>query len=148
MPGLIPKAGVNRARGLTVEPTGGRFRLYCRTDRRSVFTSKQSPTSGPAYNQTITSLRYDTGLAAGSKSHNDSDTSLTVDQIVAETSEWPADAVADLADRIALAKPGGLNAERGAAGAETALRRSAALDSGQETLVPGHEVSARIRRIF
>jgi hypothetical protein len=73
--------------------------------------------------------------------------SLTVEQIVAETSQWPADAVADLVDRITLAKHGGLNAEREAAWAEAALRRSAALDSGRETLVPGHEVSARVRQI-
>ena len=39
--------------------------------------------------------------------------SLTVDQIVQETSQWPADVV----------------------------------DSGKETLVPGDEVSARIRKI-
>lgn len=73
--------------------------------------------------------------------------SLTVDQIVEVTSQWPADAVAELVDRITLAKHGGLTAEREAAWTEVALRRSAELDSGRETLVPGHEVSARIRKI-
>jgi hypothetical protein len=73
--------------------------------------------------------------------------SLTVDQIVEVTSQWPADAVAELVDRITLAKHGGLTAEREAAWTEVALRRSAELDSGKETLVPGHEVSARIRKI-
>lgn len=73
--------------------------------------------------------------------------SMTVDQIVEATSQWPADAVAELVDRITLAKHGGLVAEREAAWTEVALRRSAELDSGKETLVPGHEVSARIRQI-
>ena len=72
---------------------------------------------------------------------------LTVDQIVQETSQWPIDVVAELVDRITLSKHGGLSAEREAAWAETVLRRSAELDSGKATLVPGHEVSARIRKI-
>jgi hypothetical protein len=73
--------------------------------------------------------------------------SMTVEQIVRETRQWPADMVAELLDRITLAKHGGLDAEREAAWTETAMRRSAELDSGKETLVPGHEVSARIRKI-
>jgi hypothetical protein len=73
--------------------------------------------------------------------------SLTVEQIVTETRQWPADVVADLVDRITLAKHGGLNAEREAAWTEAALRRCAELDSGKATLTPGHEVSARIRKI-
>jgi hypothetical protein len=55
--------------------------------------------------------------------------------------------VAELIDRITLAKHGRLAPEREAAWAEAAVRRSAELDSGKEKLVPGHEVSARIRRI-
>jgi hypothetical protein len=72
---------------------------------------------------------------------------LTVEQIVEETRQWPADVVADLVDRITLAKHGGLTAEREAAWAEVAARRSAELDSGKESLVPGHEVSEHIRKI-
>jgi hypothetical protein len=72
---------------------------------------------------------------------------LTVEQIVEETRQWPADVVADLVDRITLAKHGGLTAEREAAWAEVAVRRSAEIDSGKESLVPGHKVSARIRNI-
>ena len=64
-----------------------------------------------------------------------------------ETRQLPADTVAELVDRIMLAKHGGLTPEREAAWADTAARRSAELDSGREKLVPGHEVSARIRRI-
>lgn len=73
--------------------------------------------------------------------------SLTLDQIVEETRQWPEDTVAELVDRIIVAKHGGLSPEREAAWAEAAARRSAEIDSGQEKLVPGHEVSARIRRI-
>ena len=53
--------------------------------------------------------------------------SPTVEQIVTETRQWPADVVADLVDRITLAKHGGLNAEREAAWTEAALRRCAEL---------------------
>jgi hypothetical protein len=72
---------------------------------------------------------------------------LTLDQIVEETRQLPADTVAELVDRIVLAKHGGMTPAREAAWADTAARRSAELDSGREKLVPGHEVSARIRRI-
>ena len=72
---------------------------------------------------------------------------LTVDQIVEETSQWPADLVADLVDRITLAKHGGLTEERGAAWAGVAARRSGEIESGKESLVLGKEVSARIRKI-
>jgi len=72
---------------------------------------------------------------------------LTVEQIVQETNRWPVDSVAELLDRITLAKHGGLAEQRGAAWAETAARRSAQIDSGEETLIPGIEVSAQIRKI-
>jgi hypothetical protein len=72
---------------------------------------------------------------------------MTIEQIVEETRQWPEDTVAELIDRITIAKHGGLSAEREAAWAEVAARRSAELDSGKEKLIPGHEVSARIRSI-
>jgi hypothetical protein len=72
---------------------------------------------------------------------------MTIEQIVEETRQWPEDTVAELIDRITVAKHGGLSAEREATWAEVAARRSAELDSGKEKLIPGHEVSARIRRI-
>jgi len=73
--------------------------------------------------------------------------SLTLDQIVEETRQWPEDKVAELLDRITLAKHGGLSTEREAAWSDVAARRSAEIDSGKEAMIPGHEVSARIRRI-
>lgn len=72
---------------------------------------------------------------------------MTADQIVEETSQWPVDAVADLLDRIALAKHGGMDATRMDAWTEVALRRSAELDSGKTELIPGDVASARIRKI-
>ena len=72
---------------------------------------------------------------------------MTVEQIVQETTQWPVDTVAELLDRITLAKHGGLAEPRGRAWAEIAARRSAQIDSGEETLVPGREVSAQIRKL-
>jgi hypothetical protein len=72
---------------------------------------------------------------------------MTIEQIVEETRLWPEDTVAELIDRITLAKHGGLAPDREAAWADVAARRSAEIDSGREKLVPGEEVSARIRRI-
>ena len=72
---------------------------------------------------------------------------MTADQIVEETSQWPVDAVADLLDRIALAKHGGMDAGRMDAWTEVALRRSAELDGGNTELISGDVASARIRKI-
>lgn len=72
---------------------------------------------------------------------------MTLEQIVEETTQWPVDAVAELLDRIALAKHGGMDSERMDAWAKTALRRCAELDNGQAEMVPGADASARIRKI-
>ena len=72
---------------------------------------------------------------------------MTVEQIVQETSQWPVDTVAELLDRITLAKHGGLTGQREAAWVETAVQRSAQIESGEEPLIPGAEVSAQIRKI-
>ena len=73
--------------------------------------------------------------------------SLTLEQIVAETRQWPEDTVAELVDRIVIARHGGLLQAREDAWTGVALERSAALDRGEEGLVPGSEVRARIRNI-
>lgn len=72
---------------------------------------------------------------------------MTLEQIVEETTQWPVDAVAELLDRIALAKHGGMDAGRMDAWAATAERRCAELDNGQSGLISGAEASARIRKI-
>ena len=73
---------------------------------------------------------------------------LTLDQIVQETSQWPADAVSELVDRIMLAKHGGLSPEIDAAWRRTAHRRIAELESGQVQGVPLEETLAKARAIL
>jgi hypothetical protein len=72
---------------------------------------------------------------------------MTLEQIVDETAQWPVDTVAELLDRVALAKHGSMSAERAEAWGATALRRCAELDSGQAALIPGADASARVREI-
>ena len=72
---------------------------------------------------------------------------ITPDQIIEETAEWPADAVADLLDRIASAKHGGVEMNRMAAWTEIADRRSRELDAGDAKLIPGDAARERIRQI-
>ncbi len=72
---------------------------------------------------------------------------LTLDQIVEETSQWPADAVSELVDRIMLAKHGGLAPEIEAAWRPVVARRVAEIRSGKVQGIPGDVVAARIRRI-
>ncbi len=61
---------------------------------------------------------------------------ITVDQIVEETSQWPADAVAELGDRILLAKHGGVEATVDGAWRSEVQRRVAELESGQVQGIP------------
>ena len=72
---------------------------------------------------------------------------MTVDQIVEETRLWPADVVAELVDRIMLAKHGGLAPEIDAAWRPVIARRVEEIRSGKEKGIPGDVVSARIRKI-
>ena len=72
---------------------------------------------------------------------------LTLDQIVEETSKWPADAVAELVDRIMLAKHGGIAPEIEAAWRPIIARRVEEIRSGKEKGISGEVVSARIRKI-
>ena len=72
---------------------------------------------------------------------------MTLDQIVEETSQWPADAVSELVDRIMLAKHGGLASGVEAAWRPVIARRVAEIRSGQVQGIPGDVVAARIRQI-
>jgi len=71
---------------------------------------------------------------------------MTLEEIVEETTQWPADTVAELLDRVALSRHRSMNADREDAWAATALRRCAELDSGHAELIPGADASARIRK--
>jgi hypothetical protein len=73
---------------------------------------------------------------------------MTLDQIVEETRQWPEDAVAELVDRIMLAKHGGLDSGIDAAWRSEAQRRLAELESGQVQGVPLEETLAKARAIL
>lgn len=73
--------------------------------------------------------------------------SLTIDQIVEETRLWPEDVVADLVDRILLAKHGVDDPALSPAWRTTVARRVEEIRRGQVQGIPGEVVSARIRKI-
>ncbi len=72
---------------------------------------------------------------------------MTLDQIVEETRQMPADVVAELVDRIMLARHGIDDSTLDRGTQATVRRRVQEIRSGTEKGVPGDVVSARIRRI-
>jgi putative addiction module component (TIGR02574 family) len=72
---------------------------------------------------------------------------MTLDQIVEETRQMPEDTVAELVDRIMLAKHGADDAPPSPAWREEIRRRVADIRSGREPGVDGEEVMARARQI-
>jgi hypothetical protein len=73
--------------------------------------------------------------------------SLTLEQIVEETRRWPDDVVAELIDRIVIAKHGGLDADHAAQWGRVAEGRAAESERDPSVLVSGQDVTARIRKI-
>jgi putative addiction module component (TIGR02574 family) len=73
---------------------------------------------------------------------------MTVDQIVEETSQWPEDVVAELVDRIMLAKHGGVDAAVDTAWRAEAQRRLAELKSGQVQGIPLEDTLAKARKLI
>ncbi|HLP08046.1 MAG TPA: addiction module protein [Opitutaceae bacterium] len=71
-----------------------------------------------------------------------------MDQIVEETSQWPADAVAELVDRILLAKHGGVEATVDGFWRGEVQRRVAELESGQVQGIPMEEALAKARKLI
>jgi len=72
---------------------------------------------------------------------------ITLDAIVEETRQWPDDVVAELIDRIVIAKHGGIDAQHAESWAKVAQARLAEAERDPSVLVPGEVVSARIRKI-
>ena len=72
---------------------------------------------------------------------------ITLDSIVEETRQWPDDVVAELIDRIVVAKHGGIEAQHAEAWAKVAQARLAEAERDPLVLVDGDVVSARIRKI-
>jgi len=72
---------------------------------------------------------------------------LTLDQIVEEAQQWPDDVVAELVDRLMLARHGVSEPALSPAWRSTVARRVEEIRSGKVKGIPGEVVSARIRRI-
>jgi 2',3'-cyclic-nucleotide 2'-phosphodiesterase (5'-nucleotidase family) len=73
---------------------------------------------------------------------------MTVEQIVEETSQWPEDVVAELVDRIMVAKHGGVDAAVESAWRVEARRRLAELESGQVQGIPLEDTLAKARKLI
>jgi putative addiction module component (TIGR02574 family) len=71
---------------------------------------------------------------------------MTLDSIVEETRQLPADVVAELVDRILRARHGGMEPGVEQAWKQETRRRIAEIESGVVEGIPGEEVSARIRK--
>lgn len=72
---------------------------------------------------------------------------MTLDQIVEETRQLPADVVAELVDRILLARHGGIEPDTEAAWKTEIGRRIAEIEGGMVQGVPVEASLARIRKI-
>ena len=73
--------------------------------------------------------------------------SLTLDQIVEEARHWPDDVVAELVDRLMLARHGVDDPALSPAWQPVVARRVAEIRSGKVEGIPGDVVSARIRKV-
>ncbi len=73
--------------------------------------------------------------------------SMSIEQIVEETRLWPEDVVAELVDRIMLARHGVDDPALSPAWRSSLARRVEDIRSGRVEGVPGDVVSARIRKI-
>jgi putative addiction module component (TIGR02574 family) len=73
---------------------------------------------------------------------------LTLEQIVEETSHLPTDVVAELVDRILLARHGGIDADVEAAWKTEVHKRLEEVETGKVQGIPAEESLARIRKII
>ncbi len=73
--------------------------------------------------------------------------SLTLEQIVIETTHLPQEQLADLVDRLTLQLHGGIPADVEESWRQETRHRLEDIRSGREPGLPGEEVSARIRKI-
>jgi putative addiction module component (TIGR02574 family) len=72
---------------------------------------------------------------------------MTLDQIVEETREMPAEVVAELVDRIMVARHGGVESSVATAWKAETDRRIAEIEAGKVTGIPLEESLARARKI-
>jgi putative addiction module component (TIGR02574 family) len=74
---------------------------------------------------------------------------MTVEQIIEETRGWPAHRVEELVTRLHhVLDPNLSETEIDRAWKEEIRRRVAAIEKGRVQLIPGEEVSARLRKII
>jgi putative addiction module component (TIGR02574 family) len=71
---------------------------------------------------------------------------MSLEQIVEETRQLPPDVVAELVDRILVARHGGMESSVEAGWRQETRRRLEEIESGQVQGISGEEVSARIRK--
>ena len=72
---------------------------------------------------------------------------ITLEQIVEETRQLPADVVTRLVDQILVARHGGMEPDVESAWKAEVQTRLSAMESGQVQRIPVDESLARIRRI-
>ncbi len=72
---------------------------------------------------------------------------ITLDEIVEETRQLPPDVVAELVDRIMVARHGGIEPEIEEAWRRETRRRLAEIKSGKVAGVSAEQMRARLRRI-
>lgn len=72
---------------------------------------------------------------------------ITLDEIVEETRQLPPDVVAELMDRIMLARHGDIEPQIEEAWKQEVRRRLAEHESGEGIVVSAEEMKARLRRI-
>jgi len=73
---------------------------------------------------------------------------ITLDQIVEETSEMPGEVVAELIDRIMVARHGGIEPSVAESWKTETDRRIAEIESGKVKGVTSEENAARIQKIL
>jgi putative addiction module component (TIGR02574 family) len=88
------------------------------------------------------------GLAAGNGWCNLSNMPITLDQIVEETSEMPGEVVAELIDRIMVARHGGIEPSVAESWKAETDRRIAEIESGKVKGITPEENAARIQKIL
>ena len=74
--------------------------------------------------------------------------SLTLEQIAEETRRWPDDVVAELIDRIVIAKHGGLASNHATQWGKVAEARATESERDPSVLVSAQDVTERIRKII
>lgn len=73
--------------------------------------------------------------------------SMTVDQVIAETKNWPEEQIETLFERFLLANYRLPDPALDAEWAAEIKRRMDEIESGRAVLIPGEEVMARVRKI-